>query len=281
MTAGPLTGVPAADALDSARVALRASGVGEPDLDAELLVAHALGTGRAGLRMDPGRPLDPAATRWLRDAVRRRTVDREPMAYLLGTKPFRRIELAVDPRVLIPRPETEHLVEAALGLPDGAAVHDACTGSGAVALALKDERPDLRVSASDVSADAVAVARANAERLGLDVQIAAGALLDAAPAALDAIVANPPYVRDADRAALAPDIARHEPALALFGGEDGLDVVRALIAAAAGTRVSFVALEIGQGQAPEVAALLAAAGFAETAVTADLAGIDRIVTGRR
>lgn len=274
-------GVCAADAVDSARVALRGAGVGEPQLDAELLVAHALGTDRAGLRMDPDRRLDADGTRWLREAVERRAARREPLAYILGSKGFRHIELAVDPRVLIPRPETEHLVEAVLDLPPGSRVHDVCTGSGAVALALKDERPDLIVTASDVSPDAVAVAQANAARLSLDVAVTVASLLDGAPAGLDAVVANPPYVLEGERPGLAPEITRHEPALALFAGEDGLSVIRPLLTAAAATSAHLVALEVGAGQAPSVRGLMVACGFPGVGVVRDLAGVERVVVGRR
>jgi release factor glutamine methyltransferase len=133
--------------------------------------------------------------------------------------------------VLIPRPETEHLVEAALDLPRGARVVDVGTGSGAVALALKAERPDLAVVGTDVSEDALAVARANGLLLGLDVEWLAGDLLAPVVGRVDAIVSNPPYVADTDP--LPPDVARHEPALALFGGPDGLDAYRRLAPGAA------------------------------------------------
>ena len=181
-------------------------------------------------------------------AARRR--EREPVAYILGTKGFRSIELAVDPRVLIPRPETEHLVEAVLDLPQGARVCDVGTGSGAIALALKSERPDLDVVATDASADALEVARANAARLGLDVEFHHGDLLADVAGPLDAVVSNPPYVEDG--AELAPEIVRYEPALALRAGPDGLDVIRRLLPAAGATAARTVALEIGAGQADAV-----------------------------
>jgi release factor glutamine methyltransferase len=201
------------------------------------------------------------------------------VAYILGRKGFRRLELAVDPRVLIPRPETEHLVEAALGLPEGARVVDVGTGSGAVALALKDERPDLRVVATDASEPALAVARANAAALGLDVELVHGDLLEGAGGPVDAVVSNPPYVGSADR--LAPEIARHEPAEALFAGADGLAVLRRLAPAAAAAGARFAAFEVGAGQAAEVGGLLRDAGFAEVETIRDLAGIERVVVGRR
>ena len=150
----------------------------------------------------------------------------------------------------MPRPETEHLVEAALGLPAGARVHDVGTGSGAVALALKDERPDLVVSASDLSEDALDVARANAARLGLDVTFLRADLLEGVGPELDAVVSNPPYVAERDRRSLPPEVVRHEPAAALFAGAEGLAAIRPLVTQAAATRAAFLALEVGAGQAP-------------------------------
>jgi len=276
-----IAGVRASDALDSALIAITAAGVDSPRLDAELLVAHALGVDRSALWLDPERELDREATRWLREAVQRRAAQREPLAYITGSKGFRHIDLQVDRRVLIPRPESEHVVEAALRLPSGARVHDVGTGSGAIALALKDERPDLQVSASDISAAALAVARANAKRLGLDVPMHEAPLLDGLDGPVDAIVSNPPYVPDGDRTALAPEITGHEPDLALYGGPDGLEVVRALIGASAASGAGFVALEIGAGQADQVAALLLAAGFVQAEIVPDLQGIGRVVVGRR
>jgi release factor glutamine methyltransferase len=262
------------DALDSAQIALTAAGVQTPQLDAEVLLAAAMGVDRAVLIADPSRPVPPAAAGAFRDFARRR-VQREPIAYILGRKGFRRLELEVDPRVLIPRPETEHVVEAALGLPAGARVVDVGTGSGAIALALADERPDLRVVATDVSPDALAVARANAQRLGLDVEFVEGDLLDGVEGPIDAVVSNPPYIDDGTR--LVPEIARYEPDVALFGGADGLDVYRRLAPAAA---AAFVAFEVAGWLAEPVSELLEAEGFA-TSVIQDLAGIDRVVVGRR
>lgn len=274
------SGVPVREALDSAVIAISAAGSDTPRLDAELLLADALGVDRAALVMDPAREVAGPAARAFRDLVRRRSAGREPVAYLLGTKGFRHLELEVDRRVLVPRPETELLVEAALDLPGGARVLDVGTGSGAVALALKQERPDLDVTGSDVSDDALDVARANARRLGLTVSFTRADLLEGAPEA-DAILSNPPYVAEADRALLAPEVTRHEPELALFAGADGLDVVRRLAAQAGASPARFVAVEIGSGQAPAVAALLHGAGFSATEARRDLAGIERVVIGRR
>jgi release factor glutamine methyltransferase len=261
------------DALDSALIALNAAGVETPRLDAEVLLAAAMGVDRAVLIADPGRGVEPEAARAFQDYARRR-VQREPVAYILGRKGFRRLELEVDPRVLIPRPETEHVVEAALDLPAGARVVDVGTGSGAIALALADERPDLDVVATDVSPGALAVARANAQRLGLDVEFVEADLLDGVPGPVDAVVSNPPYVREGER--LPPEITRYEPSVALYGGPEGLDVYRRLARACAD--VPFVAFEVAGWQAEAVGALLE--GFA-IKVMRDLAGIDRVVVGRR
>lgn len=240
-------------ALRAAEERLAAAGCETPRLDAELLLADALAVERAELFADPGRRLPPGADAAFARHVARRA-EREPIAYILGRRGFRRIELHVDRRVLVPRPETELLVEVAASvLPAGGRVHDVGTGSGAVALALKHERPDLVVSASDVSADALAVARANAARLGLDVALS---LARGAPAGdFDLRVANLPYIRDREWGALAPEITRFEPSQALLGGgEDGLDAIRELVASVpSGTAL---ALEHAPTQAPRVRALL-------------------------
>jgi release factor glutamine methyltransferase len=275
-----MRGASVAEALDSAVVAIGASGSPTPRLDAELLLAETLGVGREALVTGPERELEPGQARLFRDFVTRRSRDGEPVAYLLGRRGFRWIELEVDPRVLVPRPETELLVEAALGLPAGSRVLDVGTGSGAVALALKQERPDLEVTASDISADALAVAAANRDRLGLDVPLHRADLLEGLGGGWDAIVANPPYVAEGDRAQLPRDLA-HEPEEALFAGSDGLAVVRRLLPAAAATEAALLAVEVGEGQADGVAAMALAAGFDEAAVRDDLAGIGRVVVATR
>lgn len=258
------------DALSAAEDALRASGSDSPRLDAELLLAHALGVRREALvtNADGGVPAD--AARRAMDLIRRR-VAREPVAYIVGSKGFRYIDLRVDSRVLIPRPETELLVELALSLPEGARVHDVGTGSGAVALALKQERPDLVVSASDASASAVDVARENATLLGLDVEVSVAPGLPLGD--FDLVLANLPYVREDEWAGLSPGITRYEPRDAFVSGIDGLDAIRALVAQAPpGTRL---ALEHGPAQAEAVRSLLAGA---ET--HRDLAERERVTVGR-
>ncbi len=269
MARTPLARTTVRDALDSALIALTAAGCDTPRLDAEVLLAAALGVDRAALIADPSRGVEPEP---FREYVRRRAA-REPVAYILGSKGFRRLELEVDPRVLIPRPETEHVVEAALTLPEGARVVDVGTGSGAIALALADERPDLRVLGTDSSLGALAVARANAARLGLAVELFEGDLLAPVTGPVDAVVSNPPYVRDGER--LAPELA-YEPHEALYAGPDGLEFYRRLVPAL--RDVPFVALEVGAGQAPDVAELLD--GY-EIELMPDLAGIERVVVGRR
>jgi release factor glutamine methyltransferase len=265
------------DAVRAAASTLAVAGVESPRLDAELLLADAIGIDRARLVLDARAPLTADAAARFEALVARRSA-REPVAYILGRKPFRSIELAVDQRVLIPRPETELLVEVALSLPSGASVADVGTGSGAVALALACERPDLRVAGIDVSEDAVAVARSNGERLGLDVEWVVGDLLDG-ERRYDAVLANLPYV--AEGASLAPEISLYEPAAALFAGDDGLDVIRRLSLQLDG--VSFVALEIGFEQGEAVSSLLSGrgVGFGSVSVERDLAGLDRVVVGRR
>jgi release factor glutamine methyltransferase len=275
-------GTSVCDALEGAITAIGAAGCETPRLDAEVLLAHVLGVGRERLLLDRELILAGPPVRAYQDAVRRRAVLREPVAYITGSRGFRRIELAVDRRALIPRPESELLVEAALGLPAGARVLDVGTGSGAIALALKHERPELDVSAGERSADALELARANAARLGLEVDFVQADLLDGVPGEFDAVLANLPYVAERDRATLAPEILRHEPADALFAGEDGLDAIRALLAQLAPrSDVSFVALEHGAGQAPAVTELLRAAGFAKVECMHDLAGMERVVKGQR
>jgi release factor glutamine methyltransferase len=262
-------------ALRRATELLEKAGCDTPRLDAELLVAAALGIGRERLVLEATRELDPSSMARLGGLVARR-VDREPVAYILGRKPFRHIMLAVDRRVLIPRPETELLVEVGLSAKRGGRVVDVGTGSGAVALALKRERPDLEVWATELSADALALARENANALELDVRFVQADLLAGVPGRLDAVLANLPYVPLGF--VLPPEISRYEPPGALFAGPDGLVVIRRLVAQV--TRVPLVALEVGFDQAGAVTTLLDEAGFESVEVLRDLAGHERVVVGR-
>ncbi|HKP20459.1 MAG TPA: peptide chain release factor N(5)-glutamine methyltransferase [Thermoleophilaceae bacterium] len=260
----------ARDAVSAATDSLEAAGCMSPRLDAELLIADSLGVGREQLFLDPDMEVPPAAARLIAERIRRRN-EREPVAYILGKKGFRNIELKVDDRALVPRPESELLVEAALDLPDGARVHDVGTGTGAIALALLDERPDLHVTASEVSAEAADLARENAELLGLPLEVEVADGLP--PGDYDLVIANLPYVRDDRWDRLMPEINRYEPRVALTGGEDGLDHIRELVAAVPpGTRV---ALEHADDQAEAIREML------EDAVSyPDLADWDRITVGR-
>ena len=261
-------------ALSDATAALAAAGCETARLDAELLLSFVLGVGRERLVVDAFEELDAADLERF-DALVARREAREPVAYILGRKPFRRITLSVDRRVLIPRPETELLVEVALSVPRGARVVDVGTGSGPVALALKEERPDLSVLGVDVSDDVVALARDNARRLGLDVEFVRADLLDGVPGPFDAVLANLPYV--AEGSALPPEIELFEPSLALFGGPDGMDLVRRLLTMVDG--VPLIALEVSLAEA--VASLVSRAGFPSVEILRDLAGHERVVVGRR
>ncbi|MGH2751723.1 MAG: peptide chain release factor N(5)-glutamine methyltransferase [Actinomycetota bacterium] len=212
----------------------------------------------------------------------------EPLQYVLGSAVFRHLELSVGPGVLVPRPETEVLVERALDrLSEGGAAVDAGTGSGAIALAIKHERPSARVWAIDDSVDALRYARANRARWGLEVEILHGELLKPLPSALrgavDLVVSNPPYVAESDRQLLGPDVIAHEPHHALFAGRDGLGVVTRLVGESREwlRPGGWLVCEIGHDQAARASDLLEGARYREVAVHRDLAGRDRIIEGRK
>jgi release factor glutamine methyltransferase len=264
------------DALGGAVDALTAAGVETPRLDAELLLGEAMGCGRAALAADPGAGVPADAGRRFGEMVRRR-LRREPVAYILGRKGFRHIELAVDRRVLIPRPETELLVELALEL-QLRTVLDVGTGSGAIALAVANELPGCEVVAVDTSTEAIKVACANAERLGLSerVRFEEGSVPEGER--FDLILANLPYIAESDWSSLQPEVTQWEPREALLAGPDGLDAIRAVIPQ---VRAGVLALEVGEGQADAVASLLGKTGFEAIQMRPDLAGIPRIVWGKR
>jgi release factor glutamine methyltransferase len=249
-----------------------------PRLDAELLLAHATGRTRAALLASSERDVEPAAAARFVALVERRACG-EPLAYLTGEREFYSLPLAVSPDVLIPRPETELLVElavAAASMLQQPAVLDVGTGSGAIALALKQQRPAARVTATDLSTAALAIARGNAARLALDVRFIESRWFEALGAEMfDVIVSNPPYVRTADvRGAL-----EFEPRLALDGGSDGFDSYRELLAAAPQHLAArgVLLLEHGYDQRAEVTRLAAASGWRVAAAHDDLAGMPRVL----
>jgi release factor glutamine methyltransferase len=254
------------EALRDAEQRLAAAGIETPRVDAEWLVAHALGTSRSGVyaRLDDEVELDGLLAR--REA-------REPLAYVLGEWGFRRLTLKTDARALVPRPETEIVVERALALIAGVErprVLDIGVGSGAIALSLKDERPDAHVVGVDVSPDALSLARENAVALELDVELREGDE-SAAADGWDLVVSNPPYVESL--IGLQPEL-QHEPRVALLG--DGFHERIAETASA-----QAVVLEVGDGQAGPVAAALIERGWRDVSVTLDLTGAERVVEGLR
>ena len=246
----------------------------------EVLAAHVLQTSRARILAHPTAPLTPEQARALnRLAARRRR--QEPVAYLIGEKEFFGLKFKVDNRVLVPRPETELLVEAIIDKAQpGERVLDLGTGSGCIAVAVKTERPDLQVTATDVSAAALAVAAANAKRHKADIDFVQSSWFDALAKEFDAIVANPPYVADRD---VVLGELRFEPKIALAGGQNGLDAIKA-IASQAGAHLrpgAQLCLEHGHDQAPTVAALLRRQGFERIVSKRDLAAHPRLTIARR
>ena len=283
--AAPATGLrTVVEVLGLSAAYLDARGFPGPRLDAELLLGHVLGLARIELYLHHDRPVEPDELDRFRTLLRRRGAG-EPIAYLTGTAGFRRLTLLSDARALVPRPETEVLVELALArLPEHGALLDLGTGSGAIALAAAAERPDLHVTAVDRSAAALALAAENAGRLGVTVELLESDL-DAAlepGRRFDVIAANLPYVAEGD-ARVEPGVHRFEPHEALYGGSDGLDLVRRAVAGAATRLVpgGSLMLELGSDQIAEVVALVAALGLVEPAVERDLAGRERFVVAHR
>jgi len=276
--------------VSAARQRLREAGlaISEADLSARLLAEHVLGWTRERLLTD-GWDREPAGFAAAFDALVARRAAREPLPYIVGHREFWDLDFEVTPAVLIPRPETELIVEAALELvgPDApATIADLCTGCGCVAVSIAHERPAARVIATDVSEDALAVAHRNAVRLGVGdrVEIRHGDLLDPLEQSCDLIVANPPYVVAGARPALQPEVRDHEPDVALFGGEDGLQLVERLVRGAPARIRSGGALvfEFGYGQDEEVERLIAASSdLILTGIKRDLQGIARTAVARR
>lgn len=274
----------AADAVAGARDRLAAGGIPHPAREARLLLAHVLRVDEARILARPERPLDRAEEESFAALVARRAAG-EPSAYLLGRREFYGRTFAVDGRVLVPRPETEHLVEAALALdlPNAPRILDVGTGSGCVAVTLALELPGARVVATDRSAAALAVARLNAATLAPTVLLVAADLaggLD--PAAFDLVVSNPPYIAASEVPALPIDVRDHEPRAALVPGPTGLEAYERLLLQLRDLRPGTpLAVEVGAGQAGAVAALFEAGGFRHQRTIQDYAGIPRVVIGRR
>ncbi|MCP1336133.1 peptide chain release factor N(5)-glutamine methyltransferase [Futiania mangrovi] len=274
-------------ALAWARTRLRAAGVPDAGVDARVLLRGVTDLDAAAIIARPEQALDPEARTRYADAIGRRET-REPVAHILGVREFWGLMLEVSPATLIPRPDTETLVEAALArVTDRRArlrVLDLGTGTGAILLALLHEMPRAEGLGTDVSADAVALARRNAARHGLGprARFAVADWFDGLDGTFDLIVSNPPYIAGGDIAGLEPDVAVHEPAAALDGGTDGLDAYRRIALAALGhlAPAGTLLVEIGEGQAPAVTEIFAAAGLETVAIAADLAGIDRVIAAR-
>jgi release factor glutamine methyltransferase len=266
------------ETLDAATQYLTARGVEQPRLDAERLLARALGLTRIELYTQHDRPLTQAERAAAREPVRRRGA-REPLAYVLGEWDFRRLTLRTDRRALVPRPETEVVVERCLALLDDAEaprVVDVGTGTGAIALAIKQELPDAQVTATDASPDALALAKENAAANSLHVELVETDLLAGVDGRFDLVVSNPPYVQAGELAALEPEVRDWEPRGALL--DEGQ--TERLVEQAARMLDGWLVLEIHAERAAHVTGLLEAAGYDAVSVTRDLAGRERIVEGR-
>ncbi len=261
----------------------RQKGIDSPRLDAELLLAQAIGTTRMQLILDAKRPLVADELARFRDFVKRRR-NREPVAYIRGDREFYGRTFRVDARVLVPRPETEHLVEVALSRTSSRSMSlralDLCTGSGCVAITIAKERPTSVVVATDISRGALDVARENALRLGAYNVAFEEADLFPPPAKFDLVVSNPPYIASAEIDTLAPEVAKHEPRIALDGGVDGLDFVRRIVEHSVNILDvgGVLAIEIGDGDARRAAALFESA-FGDVRVQRDYGQVERIVSG--
>ena len=271
----------AAAALTRASGRLAEAGCESADVDAEILVAHVLGTTRSGLGVRTRQELGDASLEELDRLVARREL-REPLAYVLGEWGFRRLTLSVDSRVLVPRPETEIVVERCLARIEGITaprVLDVGTGSGSIALAIADEAPGARVTAIDVSHDALEVARENAARTGHSVELVHHDLFQGLPEGpWHLVVSNPPYVREEEISTLEPEVREWEPRVALVG-EGATDAV-ARGALTVLRRGGALVLETAEDDAARVHDLLAELGYADLRTTKDLAGRDRVVEGR-
>ena len=270
-----------------AKTDLESRGSASPRLDAELMLAQVLNCERVKLIIDSKRPLDKSELGAYRTLHKRRRRG-EPIAYLRGEREFYSRRFVVDARVLVPRPDTEILVETVLRrsrhLSLCARVLDLCTGSGCVAITLKKERPTTTVYASDVSGDALLVARDNCLRLGALISLLHTDLfegLDSLAGKMDVVAANPPYISDAGMAELPRDVREFEPTMALASGQDGLAITREIISQAPKLLApnGLLALEVEAAKGKLVAALFTAAGFSDVEIDLDYAGRERVVSG--
>ena len=274
------------DVLKRTESFFRTRDIPSPRLDAELILCHHLGLDRVALYLQFDRPLADEDLAPMREHVRRRG-EREPLAWILGTKEFWSLELASHSGVLVPRPDSETLVSAAIGwIPETERcfIADVGAGTGAIGIAIATERPEARLFATDMSDAALACTKANVERHGLTERVAVlrGNLLEPIPTErqIDIVVSNPPYIPTADIDNLPPEIQKHEPRTALDGGTDGLDVYRALIPAAAQRAQVGILVEVGDGQSDDVASLMEDAGLVDIETTPDLTQTPRVVAGR-
>jgi release factor glutamine methyltransferase len=275
------------DVIDWSIPYLKEKGSPSARLDAELLLSDVLACRRLDLYLDHHKPLNQDERTAFRDRIRRRSQG-EPVAYILGRKEFFGHEFSVGPATLIPRPETEHLVELLLrSFPEDAELTglDVGTGTGCIAISLKKARPRWTIKAWDISREALGVAAKNAEKLAAPIELEQRDALQeqswsAAPHAFDFIASNPPYIADSERSELAASVVRYEPALALFAEEKGLIFYRKLAQKAARSlrKGGKIFLEIGSTQASDVCLLLEESGWQDIAVHQDLAGLDRVIT---
>jgi len=273
------------DVLKKTEAFFKSKGIASPRLDAELIVGHHLNMDRVELYLKFDQPLKEAELGPMRADVKRRA-DREPVAWIVGNKGFWSLDLNTHVDVLVPRPDSETLVETALKvIPEEGLcfIADVGTGTGAIGLAIASERPDARVFSTDISDSALRCTKDNVSKLGLSDRVAVlkGSLLSPIPAdrQIDIVVSNPPYIPSGDIDGLAPEIAKHEPRLALDGGEDGLDIYRALIPSAAQRATKAVVVEHGDGQHTAISAMMEQAGLIDITEHADLSGTIRVVCG--
>ncbi|MGI6071477.1 MAG: peptide chain release factor N(5)-glutamine methyltransferase [Lachnospiraceae bacterium] len=259
------------------------AGIDSPSADAFYLLEHVTGLGRQEYLLNKDRQIRQDVEVSFLKLIEERA-GRVPYQYLISEAGFMGYKLYVDPSVMIPRLDTEVLAMEALSrIPEGKAdVLDMCTGSGCIAVALKCERPKLRMTACDISEEALAVARVNAASNGAEITLLRGDLFEKVEGLFDMIVSNPPYVAEEEYRELAPEIARHEPKLALLAGADGLDIYKRLIPEAAGhlRPGGCLIMEIGCNQAKKVSRLMKTAGYKKIEIIKDLAGLDRVICGR-